>query len=302
MSRRVARGGGFDPRPGLRALLDQINDVLVRSGRAPIPAAANGTRGSGSPRLGRGAGPQLPLLAAMAVDTQGPFPGPVPGPGNPDGSAGGGDVAAGVAAGQVALDPPDAGAPPAAEGFATADHADSWKLVVAAQAGDGEAFGRLYDRYVGEVYRFILYRVNDRALAEDFTSETFLRALNRIGSVTYQGRDIGAWFVAIARNLVYDWSKSARRRLEVMTAEQVEGDEFAPSPESAVLDSFTSQRLMEAIGSLGDEQRDCVMLRFVHGFSVAETAAVMGKNESSIKALQHRAVKKLAGMVGGELR
>ena len=55
-------------------------------------------------------------------------------------------------------------------------HVETWQLVAPAQEGDGEAFGQLYDRYVDIVYRFVYYRVNDRALAEDFTSETFLRA------------------------------------------------------------------------------------------------------------------------------
>ena len=84
----------------------------------------------------------------------------------------------------------------------------------------GEAFGKLYDMYVDVVYRFVYFRVNDRGLAEDFTSETFLRALRRIGTVNYQGRDIGAWFVTIARNIVLDHVKSARHRLEVTTADR----------------------------------------------------------------------------------
>ena len=183
-----------------------------------------------------------------------------------------------------------------------AEHAETWALVQAAQNGDGEAFGRLYDRYVDGVFRFIFYRVNDRGLAEDFTSETFLRALRRISTINYQGRDIGAWFITIARNIVFDHSKSARFRLELTTAEVLDGDDREPSPESAVLTSLTNERLLEAVNSLNDEQKECIVLRFLSGLSVSETAAVMGKNDGAIKALQHRAVKRLAGLVGDELR
>jgi RNA polymerase sigma-70 factor (ECF subfamily) len=182
------------------------------------------------------------------------------------------------------------------------EHSATWELVSRAQAGDGEAFGLLYDRYVDTVFRFIYFRVNDRALAEDFTSETFLRALRRIGTISYQGRDIGAWFVTIARNIVLDHMKSARNRLEIVTGETIEGDEREPGPEATVIDGLTAERLMAAVGELGDEQRECVMLRFIQGFSVSETASVMGKNDGAIKALQHRAVRKLAELVGGELR
>ena len=187
-------------------------------------------------------------------------------------------------------------------GGVDAEHAETWQLVHLAQGGDGEAFGQLYDRYVDTVFRFIYFRVNDRALAEDFTSETFLRALRRIGTISYQGRDIGAWFITIARNIVLDHLKSARHRLETTTADTIEGREQAQSTEAAVLDTLQSERLMEAVQQLGDEQRECVMLRFVHGMSVSETAQIMGKNDGAIKALQHRAVRKLADLVGSELR
>jgi RNA polymerase sigma-70 factor (ECF subfamily) len=181
------------------------------------------------------------------------------------------------------------------------DHAEMWQLVQAAQTGDGEAFGQLYDHYVGSVFRFIYYRVNDRALAEDFTSETFLRALRRISSISYQGRDVGAWFITIARNIVFDHAKSARFRLEMTTGEILENGESEAGPELAVLTSLTNARLLEAVNELGDEQKECIVLRFLHGMSVAETAEVMGKNDGAIKALQHRAIKRLAVLLGDEL-
>jgi RNA polymerase sigma-70 factor (ECF subfamily) len=182
------------------------------------------------------------------------------------------------------------------------EHVETWRLVRLAQDGDGEAFGQLYDRYVEVVFRFVYFRVNDRALAEDFTSETFLRALRRISTISYQGRDIGAWFITIARNIVLDHMKSARHRLEVTTADTLESTDREPSTEDAVLGSLTSEHLMAAVRQLGDEQRECVMLRFIQGFSVSETAAVMGKNDGAIKALQHRAVRKLAELVSGDFR
>ena len=61
-----------------------------------------------------------------------------------------------------------------------------------------------------------------------------------------------------------------------------------------MLTNLTNARLLEAVNELGDEQKECIVLRFLHGLSVAETAAVMGKNDGAIKALQHRAVKRLA--------
>jgi RNA polymerase sigma-70 factor (ECF subfamily) len=176
-------------------------------------------------------------------------------------------------------------------------------LVERAQAGDAEAFGELYDRYVDQVYRYIAYRVGSTQLAEDLTSETFLRALRRIGSFTWQGRDVGAWFVTIARNLIADHYKSGRYRLELTTEDVSESAQSvgrAPTisgPEAEVLEAMQNKVLLEAIKKLNAEQQECVVLRFLQSLSVSETAQIMGKNEGAIKALQYRAIRTLGRLL-----
>ncbi|MFP5220017.1 MAG: ECF subfamily RNA polymerase sigma factor, BldN family [Actinomycetes bacterium] len=185
---------------------------------------------------------------------------------------------------------------------AQGDSATALRLVERAQQGDADAFGELYDRYVDVVFRYISYRVGDRTLAEDMTSETFLRALRRVGSFTWQGRDVGAWFVTIARNLIADHYKSSRYKLEMTTDDvglvgDTGGRLVEESPEGAVLESMQNKVLLEAVKQLNAEQQECIALRFLQGLSVAETAAIMGKNEGAIKALQYRAVRTLGRLL-----
>lgn len=181
----------------------------------------------------------------------------------------------------------------------------AWGLVHAAQQGDTAAFGMLYDQYVDTVYRYVLFRVGDKELAEDVTSETFLRALRRITSVSYQGRDVGAWFVTIARNLILDHVKSSRYRREIATGEIADAGSVPflaekqadAGPEQQVIAMATKDELFRCITELGDDQRECIVLRFLQGLSVAETAEIMDRNEGAIKALQHRAVRRLAQLM-----
>ena len=175
-------------------------------------------------------------------------------------------------------------------------------LVELAQSGDPEAFAQLYDTYLDTVYRYVYYRVGSRALAEDLTSETFLRALRRIGTFSWQGRDFGAWLVTIARNLVADHFKSSRFRLEVTTGEMLDADEVEDSPEKSVLEALSSTVLIDAIRRLNPRQQECVTLRFLQGLSVAATAKVMDKNEGAIKTLQYRAVRALARLLPDDVR
>jgi RNA polymerase sigma-70 factor, ECF subfamily len=185
----------------------------------------------------------------------------------------------------------------------TGELATVMDIVGRAQSGDADAFGELYDRYVDVVYRYIYYRVSNVSLAEDLTSETFIRALRRITSYTWQGRDFGAWLVTIARNLIADHFKSGRYRLEVATSDLVEAgaDRREEGPENEVLAAITNEALLEAVKALGPEQQECISLRFLQGMSVAETAAIMGKNEGAIKALQYRAVKSLSRLLPEDL-
>jgi RNA polymerase sigma-70 factor (TIGR02952 family) len=179
---------------------------------------------------------------------------------------------------------------------------DVWALVHRAQDGDAEAFGELYDHYVTMVHRYVHHRVGDRATAEDVTSETFVRALRRIDSLSFQGRDVGAWLVTIARNIIRDHVKSSRYRLEVTTADMRDADRATDGPEDAVVAHLTHQQLLECVRQLGSEQQECIVLRFLHGLSVSETAEIMGKKDGAIKALQHRAVRRLAGLLPDGLR
>lgn len=184
------------------------------------------------------------------------------------------------------------------------EHADGEEvaaLVARAQAGDSSAFGEIYDRYNETVYRYIYFRVNNAQLAEDLASETFLRALRRISSFSWQGRAFGAWLVTIARNLVVDHFKSGRYRLEIAKPDVLGADspetDPSTSPETAALEKLTNATLLTAVKKLNPDQQECIVLRFLQGFTVAETARTMGKNEGAVKALQYRAVRTLARLL-----
>lgn len=202
--------------------------------------------------------------------------------------------------------------PPPGDGhraFAGSDATRVEALVELAQEGDVEAFGQLYERSVETVYRYLYVRTGDRQLSEDLTSETFVRALRSIGSFRWQGRDIVAWFLTIARNLLLDARKSARFRLEVATdellddpaspaREPVVGPRHGETPEQVVLRRHHEQELVDALRSLTPDQAECVVLRFMEGLSLAECAEVLGRKENAVKQLQLRAVRALRKELG----
>ena len=175
-------------------------------------------------------------------------------------------------------------------------------LVDLAKEGDCEAFGQLYDHYITGIFRFIYYRVGSKQLAEDLASETFVRGLRSIQRFSWQGKDFGAWLTTIARNLITDHFKSSRSRLEFTTDTIPEGRTAADSPEVEVLTLMSNEMLSEAVNALPPEQRDCILMRFMQGLSIAQTAAAIGRSEGAIKQLQLRAVRSLASSMPPDIR
>jgi RNA polymerase sigma-70 factor, ECF subfamily len=175
-------------------------------------------------------------------------------------------------------------------------------LVELARNGDSEAFGQLYDHYQASVYRFLYYRVGSVPLAEDLTAETFFRALRSMSSFRWQGKDFGAWLMTIARNLTTDHFKAGRTRLESTTEDMNTLDSTSESPEGAVLASLTNEALLEALSQLPTEQRECLVMRFLQGLSIAETADVLGRSSGAVKQLQLRGVRNLAKLLPEGLR
>ena len=175
-------------------------------------------------------------------------------------------------------------------------------LVELARTGDSDAFGMLYDHYQSSVYRFLFYRTRSSTLAEDLTSETFFRALRSMQSFRWQGKDFGAWLMTIARNLATDHFKAGRTRLELTTEDMSLHDDATEGPEGAVLAGLTNEVLMQALTELPAEQRDCLVMRFLQGMSIAETAAVLGRSDGAIKQLQLRGVRNLAKLMPEGIR
>jgi len=175
-------------------------------------------------------------------------------------------------------------------------------LVELARKGDTEAFGLLYDHYQPSVYRFLFYRTRSGTLAEDLTSETFFRALRSMNGFRWQGKDFGAWLMTIARNLATDHFKAGRTRLELTTEDMGLHDDATEGPESTVLAGLTNELLLRALTELPPEQRDCLVMRFLQGMSIAETAAVLGRSDGAVKQLQLRGVRNLAKLMPEGIR
>jgi RNA polymerase sigma-70 factor (ECF subfamily) len=165
------------------------------------------------------------------------------------------------------------------------------KLIQRAKNGDSAAFSEIYDRHQPAIYRYIFYRVSTETIAEDLTSEVFVRLVDNIDDFTYQGRPLLAWLYTIARNLVNDHHRRAGRGEMVPLDETLPAN--APDPEGVADLALNQRRLAAALDQLTEDQRQVILLRFIEDLDNRTVAQVLDKSYGAVKALQHRGLASL---------
>ena len=170
------------------------------------------------------------------------------------------------------------------------------RLVAEARAGDAWAFARLFDHYHESVYRYIVSRVHRPSDAEDLTQLVFVKALEALPRYEARGVPFGGWLFRLARNTVIDFVRTRHDHagLEALV-ERAHGD-AGPDEIAMLRQELDAVRL--ALQSLTDEQREAIALRFFAGLSAREAAAVMGKQEGTVRGLQFRAIATLRRQLG----
>ena len=176
------------------------------------------------------------------------------------------------------------------------DDAAIERLVKDAQAGDAWAFGRLFDHYHLPVHRYVASRVRRPSDAEDLTQLVFVKALEALPRYESRGIPFGGWLFRLARNSVIDFVRTSHEHTDLAQSVDRPGTDAGPD-ELAVI-----RQEIEAVGAalwtLTDDQRDAITLRFLAGLSAREAAAVMGKQEGTVRGLQFRAIAALRRQLG----
>jgi RNA polymerase sigma-70 factor (ECF subfamily) len=167
-------------------------------------------------------------------------------------------------------------------------HEESDSALIARAKKDPEAFGILYERYVGRIYNYIFYRTGDHQDAEDLAARTFHRALRHISRYVDRGAPFSAYLYRIAHNVVANWHRDNSRRQIISLDELVVGTLRREGPASLTEKLEEQNLLLQAVRRLPPERQQLLILKFVEQMRNAEIAEVMGRTEGAIKSLYHR--------------
>jgi len=164
-------------------------------------------------------------------------------------------------------------------------------LVDRAQNDDHEAFGKIYDEFITQIYRYVSFRVPP-GLVEDIVSDIFVKAWEKIH--TYKGRKgipFSSWLFRIAHNIVIDTYRTSKKHEEL---DELHIDENRwNDPRLRITQERQSNFLRQAMNKLPKRYREILLLSFMSELTNMEIAHSMKIREGSVRILKHRALKKL---------
>ena len=158
-------------------------------------------------------------------------------------------------------------------------------------AGDGvqDAVAELYEKYVDAIYRFCYWQTNQSADAEDLTSDIMLDMAK--GLKNFAGKSsFKNWLYAIAKNHLAHWLRRKYELPLIPLDETIENSSRWIDPEEQ---EGSRRRLASLFKKLSLREQKLLTLRYLRGYTVAETAKSLKLSTGNVKVLTHRALTKL---------
>ena len=162
-----------------------------------------------------------------------------------------------------------------------------------------DKFIELYEQYLPRVFRYMTYRVSDKCVAEDLTSEVFEKVIDKFSSYKPGKSSISTWLFTIARNTLIDHYRKAERKKTVPLENIVEMQETKSSPEEEYERQEEQQRLKVCLAALSVQEQEIVSLKFGSELNNRQIAGVMGLSETNIGTILYRSIRKLRDCFGG---
>lgn len=160
--------------------------------------------------------------------------------------------------------------------------------------GDIEAFEKLYDFYVSNLFRFVFLKISNKEIAEEIVSDVFIKFWQYIQTTTVKQKTAKPILYKIARNLIIDFYRKKELATEGFTPEMLDQIEDTQVDFlKTMINAEEVAEVMQILGELKDEYQEVILLRFVEDLTIEEIAKVMSKKNSTIRVLLHRATKAL---------
>jgi len=159
-----------------------------------------------------------------------------------------------------------------------------------------EDFSQIYDQYIDKIYRFVFLKVDSQEVAQDITSETFLRfwqylqnpqRKNPNGIKNYQ-----AFLYQIARNLVIDYYRQ-KGKFQIISPEKINVLDPNQNLEEKFAFKDDLEKIRLALKDLNDDYQNVIIWHYLDDLSISDVARMLNRTEQATRVLLFRALKAL---------
>lgn len=155
----------------------------------------------------------------------------------------------------------------------------------------GKTFGKLYDKYINKIYRFVYLKVGSEEAAEDLCSEVFTR-----GWEAYKNKqkieNPQAFLYKIARNLIADYYRK-KVKVQSVSAQYLSVADPKPDPEQKAIFSSDIERVRSALSELKDDYQNVIVWRYLDNLSIAKIAMMLNRSKGATRTMLYRALADL---------
>jgi len=156
-------------------------------------------------------------------------------------------------------------------------------LVERIRHGDRTSYGELVRRYEKKLLRTLYRMVGKSETAEDLAQEAFLKAYDRLAQFDSSKR-FGPWLFQIGVNGAIDWLRKHRKRHQLSLNEMISGERtFDVAQDDPREKADVAQEVHYVLAQIPVKYRTVLMLRDLEGFPCSEVAAIVGREEPTVR-------------------
>lgn len=168
-------------------------------------------------------------------------------------------------------------------------------VLSAARDGEEWALAALYRHLQPDVLGYL--RSQRPQDADDIASETWIAVARGLAAFRGGEDDFRRWVFTIARRRLIDLGRSDGRRPRVVADLSVLEDVESPDSETEALASIAARDALELIAQLPPKEAEVIVLRVIAGLSAEDVATITGRTTVSVRVTQHRALRRLRGLL-----
>ena len=175
-------------------------------------------------------------------------------------------------------------------------------LLEAARNMKEDALVAIFDLYSTPLYNYALHLCHDPFAADNIVGDVFVKFLDKLASGHGPDTNLRSYLYQMTYHLIIDQVRYYHHEVSLENLELVSGNGLTP-PVAALENQMLFDALIRIIRKeLTEDQRHVIILRFLEGFSLQETAKIIGKPVYNIKVIQNRGIAKLRKALGEKIR